>query len=100
MAGARRARGNAASHMLAWRLELHGFLPGVPFCDGLSEESSVSAVLFVKESFWPAEFRLGPSTHEYNEIAGMARLGSGFRNLPIRTTSAVAQSSGHRDNPG
>ena len=51
MAGARGARGNAASHMLAWRLEFHGFLPGVPFYDGLLEESSVSAVLFVKESF-------------------------------------------------
>ncbi len=100
MAGARRARGNAASHMLAWQLELHGFLPGVPFCDGLSEESSVSAILFVKESFWPVEFRMGPSTHEYNEIPGMAGLGSGIRNLAIRTTSAVAQSSGHRDNPG
>jgi len=60
----------------------------------------VSPVLFVKESFWPVEFRLVPLAHEYNKITKMAGVGSGIRNLPINTTNAVAQSSRCRDNPG
>jgi hypothetical protein len=60
----------------------------------------VSPVLFVKESFWPVEFRLGPLTHKYNKITKMGGVDSGIRNLPINKASAVAQSSPCRDNPG
>ncbi|MEK6209525.1 MAG: hypothetical protein AABM64_03990 [Pseudomonadota bacterium] len=60
----------------------------------------MSPVLFVKGSFWLVEFRLVPLAHEYNKITKMAGVGSGIRNLPIITTSAVAQSSPSRDNPG
>jgi hypothetical protein len=52
MAAGRRASGNAANHMIAWRLKSSWvLLPAAPFCDGLSEESSVPPVLFVKKSF-------------------------------------------------
>jgi hypothetical protein len=66
----------------------------------LSEESSASSVLFVKDSFWLVECRLAPLAREYSKIIMMAGIGSGIRNLAIGTTSAVAQSSPCRDNPG
>jgi len=52
MAAERRARSDATSHVIAWRLDSSWvLLPGVPFFDGLSAESSAPPVLFVKESF-------------------------------------------------
>jgi hypothetical protein len=100
VAAGRGANGNAGSQMNAWRLDSSWVLfPGAPFCDGLLEEYSVSPVLFVKESFWPVEFRQAPLAHEYNKITRRAGVGSGIRNLPISAMSAVAQSSPCRDNP-
>jgi hypothetical protein len=66
----------------------------------LSEEYSVSRDLIVKESFWPVEFHFAQLTHENNKITGMPMDGSKIRNFPINETSAVAQSSPCRDNPG
>ena len=59
--------------MTAWRLDSSWvLLPGAPFCDGLLEEYSVSPVLFVKESFWPVEFRQAPLAHKNNKITRRA----------------------------
>ncbi|HEV8262371.1 MAG TPA: hypothetical protein VGQ19_16665 [Burkholderiales bacterium] len=60
----------------------------------------MSPVLFVKESFWLAEFPPASLAHEYNKITMMTMIGSDIRNLPVDASNAVAQSPSHRDNPG